>query len=73
MWIVHGARFGAHTAGVPIVDVATMSVAVVPVFKALVWHGGVIRTLVCCSRLWIHWFLRAPTSATAAAVTVAMS
>jgi hypothetical protein len=41
-----------HTsAGVPIVDVATVSVAVVSVFELLVWRGGVIRTLACCSWL----------------------
>jgi hypothetical protein len=45
VWIVRGARFGARPASVPVVDVVTVSVAVVPVFKALVRRGGVIRTL----------------------------
>jgi hypothetical protein len=48
MWILHGAWFGARPAGVPFVNVATMSVAVVPVFEALVRHGGVIQTLARC-------------------------
>jgi hypothetical protein len=40
MWIVRGAQFGIHPAGVPVVDVFTVSVAVVPVFEVLERCGG---------------------------------
>jgi hypothetical protein len=70
VWIVHRARFGAHPAGVPVVDVATVSVAVVPVFKMLVQHGGIIQTLACCSWQWIRRLLVATTAAVAAATAV---
>jgi hypothetical protein len=39
MRIVHGAQFGAQPADVPVVDVATVSVAAVLVFKALYGMG----------------------------------
>ncbi len=72
MWIVRGARFGARPAGVPAVDVATMSVAVVPVFEALLQRGGVVRTLGCRSWLWIRQLL-VVAAAAAAAIPVASS
>jgi hypothetical protein len=74
MWIVRGAWFGAHPTGVPVVDVATMSVAVVPVIEARVWHGGVIWMLAHPSRLWIPRLLVAPAAAAGAAtIPVALS
>ena len=73
MWIVHGARFSTCPAGVPIVDVITVSVAVVPVFEALVWRGGVIRTLGCCSWLWICQLLVATTATATTAIPIALS
>jgi hypothetical protein len=74
VWNVHGAQFGARPAGVPIVNIATVSVAVVPVFEALVWCGGIIWTLACCTRLWIRCLLKAPAAAAAvAAIPVALS
>ncbi len=73
MWIVHGVRFGTHPAGVPVVDVATVSVAVVPFFKLRVQRGGVIRMLARCSWLWRRRLLVAPAAAAAAAVPVVLS
>jgi hypothetical protein len=73
VWIVHRARFGARPAGVLVVNVATMSVAVVPVFEVLVRRGGVIWMLACCSWLWIRWLLVATAAATATAIPVALS
>jgi hypothetical protein len=70
VWIVHRAQFGARPAGVLVVDVATVSVAVVPVFEALVRCGGVIRTLVPCSWLWVRRLLVATAAATAATIPV---
>ncbi len=70
VWIVRGAWFGASPVGVPIVDVATMSVAVVPVFEALVLPGGVIQRLAHCSWHWICRLLVAIAATTAAATAV---
>jgi hypothetical protein len=73
VWIVRGAQFDACPAGVPIVDVATMSVAVVPVFEALVWRGGVTRTFARCSWLCIRRLLVATADTTTTAIYVASS
>jgi hypothetical protein len=73
VWIVRETWFGAHPAGVPVVNVTTMSVVVVPVFEALVRRGGVIWTLARCSRLWIRRLLVAPAATAAAAVPIASS
>ncbi len=73
MWIVHGAWFGARPAGVPVVDVATVSVAVVPVCEVLVLRGGVIQMLTYCLWLCIRQLLVATTAAATTAVPVASS
>ncbi len=72
MWIVSGAWFGTHPAGVFVVNVATVSVAVVPAFETFVQHGGVIQMFAGRPRLWIRRLLIAPATATPAAVPVVL-
>jgi hypothetical protein len=72
MWIVSGAWFGAHPAGVSVVNVATVSVAVVPVFEMFVRRGGVIQMFAGRPRLWIRRLLIAPATATTTTVPVVL-
>ncbi len=73
VWFVYGAWFGASPVGVLFVDVTAVSVAVIPVFEALVQCGGVIRTLARHSWLWICQVLVATAAAAATTVPVASS